>query len=241
MDANYIQTLFSRTLPEKIAIVLDVSTELADRDCINETSSFHHKSRFDHIKRALEIFIKSKQQMSEEHEFALITLDDRAHLLSGFTRNGEEVMELLSQLDPYHATAACDLNSVFTEIEDELHLSEIQDMKFNLRVILIYGRNNGQPEVIEYPEMLSHPHVYYDLVYVHAKEPTDNVKEIYRKLASIGQGTKKTSYIFEMANTVDKLYRSFSLLTAHAQQRLSLENHENCLKIALGLSAKKRK
>lgn len=241
MDANYIQTLFSRTLPEKIAIVLDVSTELADRDCINETSTFHHKSRFEHIKRALEIFIKTKQQMSEEHEFALITLDDQAHLLTAFTRNVDELLELLSQLNPYHSSPACNINTIFSEIEDELHLSEIQDMKYNLRIILIYGRNTSLPEVKEYSELLAHPHVYYDLVYVHAKDPTETIKEIYRKLGSLSQDIKKTSYIFEMANAVDRLYRAFSLLTAHAQQRLSQEHHDTCIKTALGQNAKKRK
>lgn len=240
MDPIYIQNLLTRPKPEKIAIVLDTSIEMENIDCINEPSMFANKKRYDHVKRAIEIFVLSKSQMNEKHEFSLLTLDDSAHMISDFSNAVEGFKEVLSQLQPYSLTDTVNLNTIFEVLQNELEIDN-EELPYVLHVILIYGRNMKAPEIPQINELLTHRDVYFDAIYIHNKDPNPFQAEISDLLVSLAiEQDRKFSYYFDIKTDMTKLYQAFSLLSAHVQQRTHQKHHEDLISLLLSGGKKRR-
>ncbi|CAG9335034.1 unnamed protein product [Blepharisma stoltei] len=240
MDPVIIQNLFSRPKPEKIAIVLDTCIEMENSDCINEPQLFTHKKRYDHLKRAIEIFALSKSQMTENHEYSLLTLDDSAHIVSPFDSSTDHFRDILAQVAPYSYAETCNLNSIFEVLGNELEISQ-EELPYALHIILIYGRNLQVPIISQINELLAHRDVYFDAVYIHGKDSTPFHEEISKTINSlILDPDRKFSYFFEVKNDASKLYQAFSLLTGHVQQRCNQKMHEELINQQLNGGKKRR-
>jgi len=212
-------SFFAKTKPEKIAIVVDCSKDLKSVECRNEPSKFREKTKFDHVKNAVAIMVKSKAHISTKHQYSLFTLDETANLLVPFTESSEQIIETLQQLEAYSEHSSCNLDSIFEALGSTVDLA---DQEYLVRVIVVYGSKSAIPAVSEETTT----GMLVDYVYLHDEFSQPNKEVILSELSKL-KPSNKTNYSFSIGMDIHELYKAFSLLTAHPQQRISQEEIHN--------------
>lgn len=215
---------FSAWKPQKIVLVLDVSRELSAKDSFDQQEDQSQATRFEHLRKALEIFLRTKKSLCKEHEYSLVTLDENAQTLVNFTREIEDILDVLNQLEPYSEAQDCNINSLFELLESQLGIREGKGLPYALQIILVYGRRDVIPELDPDHHVLRHQDVFIDFVYIQGNN--DESSCAFDKLkATESAMTSKLCYCFKIRTDINRLFRAFGLLSAHVKQRISQIYH----------------
>lgn len=167
------------------------------------------------LKESLLIFTLSKMQMSQNHEFVILSSEKPESLTSDI----EEIRKQINSLD---------------NISNKVNISTIFQY---LQTLIPTPSNNSYPNIIqiiyitgEVPfdmflghSLLFHPDIFIDLIYFYATGANEN--SITQFSSQLNQKIPNKSFLFTIKNSID-LFRAISLLTAHPQQRLTLNEIE---------------
>lgn len=217
MDSVLI-TLFSPRKPEKLLFLLDTSTEQQAHEVFNEPATYTKKKKFSHIKRALEIFIRSKAQMDDQNQFAIMTADSTVLWHVEFTSKVDIVVQYLRMLEANGPAGPCDLDNLQYLISQRMELVEGQELPYALHVIFLYSRSTPQPVLSDSAQALfRHPDVHFDYIQVgESRLKSSDPRSLPSFLARI---ERPSNYFIDTGSDIDKLYTVLSLCAAHPNQR----------------------
>lgn len=215
--------------PEKIIICLDLSSEVNRVPFVSR--DFTKYNPLDLIKRALNIFIRTKHTMNPMHEYALVILQDSAVWIQDFTSDVDDFVNVLFDLtNETRETEMFDLTSLFNIIQSKVDLPFVDDVSvlpppYIIRTIFVYGRSNCVPELREGTQgreaqkLLSNsPYFFFDVFYVHEPPSEDNLcKEVYDVFLELD--SNNTSYINEVGRNTTHLHNKMAMLLGHPLQR----------------------
>ncbi|XP_072027388.1 BRISC and BRCA1-A complex member 1-like [Amphiura filiformis] len=212
--------------PEKIIICLDLSSEVNRVPFISR--DFTKYQPLDLIKRALNIFVKTKNTMNPLHEYALVLLHDSAVWMQDFTSDVDEFFNVLQDsTNETQDSDGFDLTSLFDQILEKVDLPFVEDMlvlppPYIVRTIFIYGRSNCIPGFLDGREsqrqLSNSPYFFFDVFYVHEPPSDDNLcKEVYDVFLDLD--SNNTSYIHEVGRNTTHLHNKMAMLLGHPLQR----------------------
>lgn len=163
------------------------------------------------IKESLLIFVLSKMQMSQSHEFAILSSEKPEKLTSSI----QEIHKQINALDSI--SSRVNVSTIFQYIQTQFPAPINNSYPNTIQIIYITG---------EVPftmflghSLLFHPDVYIDLIYFFATGVNEN--QITQFSSQLNQKNPSKSFLFSIKSSVD-LVRAVSLLTAHPQQRQPL-------------------
>ena len=220
MDSVLI-TLFSPRKPERLLFLLDTSAEQQAHEVLNEPISFTKKKKFAHIKRAVEIFTRSKAQTDELNQFAIMTADSTVLWHIEFTSKVDIFTQYLRMLDATSAPGPCDLDNLANLLRQRMEIVEGQELPYSLHIIFIYTRSTIQPTLSDSASILfQHPDVHFD--FLQASDSRLNRSDSRGLPAFLTRLERPSNYIADVGNDVDKLLNVLSLCSAHPNQRSGL-------------------
>lgn len=215
-------TLPNANIPEKIILVIDQAQDE------NFTSFKLHNNSFtplSMLKRAIHVFIKLKNMVNKNHEFAVIILNtNNAGWYLNFSTDIRRINALIDKLGECEVEDTFKLNYFFDEILENITLPEVVDdlpPPFLIRMILFYGRSYTLPKINftkEIEHLLNHPYFICDVLMTH--EPIDkgnHCKKIFEVLQNLDK--KGYSYFFPVSRDVRRLHTCMAKLLAHPLQR----------------------
>eukprot|EP01112_Ceratiomyxa_fruticulosa_P014439 TRINITY_DN4133_c0_g1_i1.p1 TRINITY_DN4133_c0_g1~~TRINITY_DN4133_c0_g1_i1.p1 ORF type:complete len:274 (-),score=42.91 TRINITY_DN4133_c0_g1_i1:28-849(-) len=231
-------------VPERILFCIDTDDEMMGDELSNRSAllpGVKKSSRLHHIKQILRVFVLSKLRMSQIHEFALCALTTDTHWFCDFTSDSEKIMKAISNIKTAGSHPTYNVSSLFEMVRAKFPIfsprnsergvfSRQDSEEFVYRIIFIYSRSNIEPQFISipkqtlFPQIISHPLLFFDALYVHSKASSSNsVQSIYDTITDISnpekEGEESRSYFFEASTNLKRLYAHFAMLLVNPLQR----------------------
>lgn len=210
--------------PEKIIICIDLASEMNRLPFkLGNGSKFPPISM---VKRVTEIFIQNKSRINKKHEYALVTLHEKATWVKGFSSDPNDVCYALDNFNNTKLCSDCDLSSLFKLVSEKVEFldgsSQLNPPQFVVRVILIYGRSNCVPKFNDETTTLKILKktgcFFFDVLYIHEPPSPDNkCQEVFESFCDVDENL--SSYLFEVTRNTTKLHNCMAKLLSHPLQR----------------------
>ena len=206
--------------PERIAFCVDLGEEMSKVWLFNN----HKTPRLDSFKELIRLFVRSKQLISNQHEFGLLVASPSPFWFCEFTSDSTAFLSSLSQLDVQGSMGPFPMGDLNKRMRDNIKGSP-NAAKFVYRVILIHARSaipaaDSSPSPLVYG---AHGNAGFvlDLIHVHEK-PNKEIKQTYDILSPpFDPDHPSDSYSFDLS-TAKRINWMFSALLAHPLIRLPL-------------------
>ncbi|XP_065842037.1 BRISC and BRCA1-A complex member 1-like [Oscarella lobularis] len=210
---------------EKIIFALDVSRESLSRTFRSQSSE--SRTTLMLCKMAIDTFVKTKAKINPTHEYAIVSLTNKAEKKCDFTSNALVLCDCLQGLKPSHESPAdvFDMSSLMETVAESVSLPDVSDPSlpppYVVRLILIYTRSRCHPKLSNgNADLFASPYFFFDILYIH-QPPTQNpeCEAIYDELLHLDR--REANYILEtscQSNAV-RLFNAMSLLMGHPLQR----------------------
>ena len=226
MESVYI-SLFTPRKPEKVLFLLDVAGEQQSHECTNEPQTYTKKKKFQHVKRAIEIFVRSKAQMDELNQFAIMTVDASPMWHVEFTSKVDIFAQYLKALEATGMGGACDLDGFAPLLRQKFDIREGEELPFALHIVFVYTRTVPQPMMGEEgARLLKHPDVHFDYISAcDARTPRVDSQSISQKWVPsfLLRLERASNYTLEVASDIERMLLFFSLIAAHPSQRTNFQ------------------
>jgi len=217
MDSVLIN-LFTPRKPERVLFLLDTSTEQQAHEVFNEPPTFTKKKKFVHIKRAVEIFIRSKAQMDDQNQYAIMTADSTVLWHVEFTAKVDIIVQYLRMLEATSAPGPCDLDNLAYLLRQRMEIVEGQELPYALHILFLYTRNTIQPTLSDSSlSLFRHPDVHFD--FLQACESRLARSDARSLPVFLTRLERPSNYFTDVGSDVDKLLNVLSLCSAHPNQR----------------------
>lgn len=219
------RSLPSYNLPEKIVIVIDTAQDEVSTDF--QLSNGNSCTPLSMLKCAIEIFLHNKHSIDDNHEYALVILNENtASWILDFTNNIQDILKSLRNLEDCHTEDIFDLNSLFDVINKNIAIpctkaSLVVPPQYVVRAIMLYGRSFTVPQLTrtnEIDNILSSPYFTFDVLMTHEPPSADNnCNKIFKVFQNLD--TKGFAYFFTVSRNVIALHTAMAKLLSHPLQR----------------------
>ena len=163
-------------LQEKIIFFIDLHREMQGLEFSPKDGE--PQTRFQVLKRALQIFMTCKSKLHRKHSYALCGLTEAAIDFCAFSTNHDALCRQIHEMQPFDEDfQAFNMDSIFEVCETKM--AECESMENSVyRAILIYSRSECLPTpatAAAARRLLNSPKFYFDAVYLHKKSPKEVV------------------------------------------------------------------
>ncbi|KAJ6227960.1 hypothetical protein M0813_09375 [Anaeramoeba flamelloides] len=201
--------------------------------CITRDSLINNKATKDKMKRtiieciveAIKIFIKSKQMINPNHEFALISYSSIPQFHCTFDKDPTNILQKLERISTLKRFEhpSFDLAKFFKKIDNMCQIKKMDQADYLYRVILIYTRPNVIPSFNEdfggfsLFEEMSQKAFTWDTILIHHKSKGKKNK-IEKLFTDFAESFLIKPYFLE-DKSCQNIYNKMSLLLSHPLQR----------------------
>ncbi|KAJ3426729.1 hypothetical protein M0812_26297 [Anaeramoeba flamelloides] len=204
--------------------------------CITRDGLVNNKITKDKMKRtiieciveAIKIFIKSKQMINPNHEFALMSYGSDPQFHCSFNKDPTQILQKMERISSYTSLdyQSFDLVKFFKKIDHICKIKTIGQDDYFYRVILIYTRPKVIPsfnedfEGFSLFEKWSQKAFTWDTILIHHKSKGKKNK-IEKLFTDFAESFLIKPYFLE-DKSCQNIYNKMSLLLSHPLQRKSL-------------------
>lgn len=224
-------------VPEKIIIVYDRAQDEQFTHFELKTGKMFAPAIM--IKHSLNIFLRNKNAINQNHEYALMILNENGvSWIQDFTTEIQNIIDRLEDIPECDAEDVFDLNSVFEAISSNVKLYDTSNINegvpppYTIRTLFLYSRSYTIPTLKrtkEISELLDFPYFIFDVCMTHEPPSSSNhSNKIFEILQNIDK--KGLSYYFSVHRCPIKLYIAMAKLLSHPLQRPSQSRAKYSLK-----------
>lgn len=212
-SSESFQPFESIAVPEKIIFCLDLSNQ-------NQVIPFRT------IKRCIDGYAKTKAIINSDHEFSLLTFDDKRSSLKCEWTTPQHLRTILNTLEQSVIKTSQSENFEFNfdSFYEELHeaaseyLPETSELapRYIVRAIFIYNRRNTIYISTTLPKL--ERCLFFDTIWIQdAKEKDENFQQVKTFFDAIEEEYPWSYHL--RVNGANNLYKAFTKLYAHPSQR----------------------
>lgn len=205
-------------LPEKIVICIDVSEEMG-KYYFSLKDKQNGQSFREHVIIALTIHLRTKVTFNANHQFAILLYADTAFWVSEFTRDIDQLVDVVRNLPSLHTSNNFDISIIFNSLLTNVHLDSNSNPPSHIyRTILIYGRHHCVPNFnpSKYKSFKDCCTFIMDVLYLCNPETSDNHCEIFESFCQLD--FHDTSYIMA-ASEGSEVLQGMAQMLGHPLQR----------------------
>ncbi|KJE92257.1 hypothetical protein, variant 1 [Capsaspora owczarzaki ATCC 30864] len=184
----------------------------------------HDKTSLNYFQTGLRRFVQIKSTFSPSHEYAIVTLTDRASWFAPLTNNVQATVKAIHSIVPKsEPCTSFDMRSVYETVAANIPPPTRVDNSWSyvVRVIVLYARSATIPHFSggeQASASVHRPWLFCDYVLLHRRH--EHAQSIFDSFFEFNKIAQPSQYYFEV-HLARKFYTALCLLLGHALQRPS--------------------